>query len=470
MNKGNLISDELYSEAYDADDNDQEDNVEDGGKAPILYSCRLKFSIRDKDGEIIEEQEGEAALNNDRLLLKPENGGELALTMREIDTVLNGDYRINIELYSSESVILSELGYEYEDFSRSLKRVHTEAVIKDMLLSEKKEMELSGEVLYIDKWGNETYHREGGIYFYSSAFVIVTALTRPVKISYSIISDFSDMDYRLTVTLDNRESYIFIRMGPELAEMKKILGEHNNQLLKRVQGALKDLLPQLSSIVLRRLASLIRDGKAVDKKNIEAVSPGLWSQIEKKLNSMGGGTEYNFLKALSDEASIRLGYKRVSLGRLSGDYFWFLVPIYRTEDQRIGNIITMEAVSKEGTGRATYFFRIMTREAYKNCVDVELIKNEAAALIEDINYCMLDIDFRREPIYMTEAQLMRPENIRYRRAVDMLPSLRRLREHFVGRVIHSSVEQWKKDVINLIQFNAAAETNELQWKKNNAIK
>ena len=50
--------------------------------------------------------------------------------------------------------------------------------------------------------------------------------------------------------------------------------------------------------------------------------------------------------------------------------------------------------------------------------------------------------FLREPIYMTEAQLGAPENLRYRLAISALPSLRAARARFVRRLIHTDEESW----------------------------
>jgi len=66
---------------------------------------------------------------------------------------------------------------------------------------------------------------------------------------------------------------------------------------------------------------------------------------------------------------------------------------------------------------------------------------------------MIDINFRREPIYLSEEELNEPEHSKYRIAVQKMPSLEVLRDIFIGRVFHKSMEQWKNDAIELLQFN-----------------
>ena len=49
-----------------------------------------------------------------------------------------------------------------------------------------------------------------------------------------------------------------------------------------------------------------------------------------------------------------------------------------------------------------------------------------------------------------------------------MPSLRMLRSLFIGRVIHSSLEQWKSDVASLLAFNTKSLDDTEKWKKGEA--
>ena len=78
---------------------------------------------------------------------------------------------------------------------------------------------------------------------------------------------------------------------------------------------------------------------------------------------------------------------------------------------------------------------------------------------------MIEINFRREPIYLTENQLDSTEYTQYRFAIAKIPSLKTLRDQFVGRVIHASQEQWKTDVTSLLAFNAKSIDDNEKWSK-----
>lgn len=156
------------------------------------------------------------------------------------------------------------------------------------------------------------------------------------------------------------------------------------------------------------------------------------------------------------------------MGDLTGEYMWFLMPIYDIGEKEIGNAIAMEATEatgEESSGKATYFFRIVSRKDYPNCRNLEELDKETDNFVKKINRCMLDINFRREPIYLSDERLEEPNYFKYNIAVQRIPSLRLLRNLYIGRVIHTSPEQWKSDVTDLLKFNLMTQDDFAKWKK-----
>jgi len=78
---------------------------------------------------------------------------------------------------------------------------------------------------------------------------------------------------------------------------------------------------------------------------------------------------------------------------------------------------------------------------------------------------MLTTNFRREPIYLSDEKLIEPQYTRYRFAIQKLSALQTLRRLFIGRVIHSSLEQWKQDVAELLKFNVTTLDDSVRWAK-----
>jgi hypothetical protein len=101
-------------------------------------------------------------------------------------------------------------------------------------------------------------------------------------------------------------------------------------------------------------------------------------------------------------------------------FFWFFFPLR--------NAVAWEATT--GGGRATYMFRLAPSES-------------ADEAIQQLTRGLALVNFRREPVYLSDEALER--NARYRRyaiGCRKLPDLRALRAAMAGRAIHSSLETW----------------------------
>ena len=240
----------------------------------------------------------------------------------------------------------------------------------------------------------------------------------------------------------------------------------------------------------------MKDGRAARRKEIEQQSPDLWRRLTKKIDEAGITAEYEFLNSLAAKDQVCVGIKRGLMGYLTGTYIWMLFPLLNPGTNRLSNTIALEAFntqdtmeenkeqSRENTDSetevesnqnpdeeqkpaitgATYFFRTTGRKEYSNIKDEDLTE-KLDSFIKNINRSMIEINFRREPIYLTENQLESTQYTQYRFAIEKIPSLKILRDQFVGRVIHSSKEQWKADVASLLTFNAKSIDDNEKWSK-----
>jgi hypothetical protein len=108
------------------------------------------------------------------------------------------------------------------------------------------------------------------------------------------------------------------------------------------------------------------------------------------------------------------------------------------------------------------------RKDYPNLKSMDDLNGACDAMIKVINRAMIEINFRREPIYLDEDRLLEPKYQRYLFAVQRLKALRTLRDLFIGRVFHQSPEQWKADVMDLLRFNASTMDDAAKWQKKQA--
>jgi hypothetical protein len=213
------------------------------------------------------------------------------------------------------------------------------------------------------------------------------------------------------------------------------------------------------------------------------------------MDEAGITIEYEFLNSLAAKDQVYVGIKRGLMGDLTGTYIWMLFPLLNPGTNRLSNTIALEAFNtidteenkkptqenkdseteeetnqpqdegqKPATTGATYFFRETGRKEYSQTKDEDLTK-ELDSFIKNINRSMIEINFRREPIYLTEDQLDSTEYTQYRFAIEKIASLKTLRDQFIGRVIHSSKKQWKTDVTSLLVFNIKSIDDKEKWSK-----
>jgi hypothetical protein len=431
--------------------------------------CSMSYSLLDQDGKQVASGECKGTINKEYLTVYPKFGSILPVHLREINQIEAEDYRITLPIISNEKLILFDLGQCYEDFARILADLRNEVIIKDLLMNETlRKPDIEMEFAYYDEKGNEKQKDAGKIRLYETGLVIIPQKGEVLRIPYSDITNVSDDKYSIKISTELGEQFLFQKMGSEFDGFLKEFQDIYNDLQSKAVSSIKALFPAIDSLSLRRVAPLMREGKAAKRADIEAINPRLWQQLEKRIASTRLHESYDYLKELGRQERIAIGFKRGLMGDLTGEYVWFLVPIYGASEKGYGNAIVMEAAeptTEESGGRATYFFKIANRQDYPAFKTAEELDTETDKLIKRINRCMLDINFRREPIYLSDERLEETDYVKYKIALQRIPSLQLLRRLYIGRVIHASPEQWKNDAMELLKFNLATQDDAIKWKK-----
>lgn len=428
--------------------------------------CSLRYSIRDEKGAERETGEAHARLENEHLHIKPASGETVYVSYRDIVDVSEANYRLHLALTSHDTLVLFSLGYRYEDFRRALYHLRNEIILKDMLITDKiRKAGVKSRFSYRDEHHEEVQRGPGELRLYETAVVVLPERGEVVRVPLSHISKIQTENYTLVIHTDFGEQLTFSMMGRHFDPVKKALSDVTHELSRKTQAYLQALSPEATPAIIRRVARFLKDGKAATRGDIEAISPAVWRDLETQVSTLGLQQEYAFLKSLSHPSQICIGVKRGLMGDLTGDYLWFLIPMYSIDPKAPGNAVALEASTDDGGGKATYFFRIVSRKEYGKYTDLEDLHEDVDWVIQRINRCMLAINFRREPIYLSEARLDEPRYRKYKFAVQRLPSLRTLRHRFIGRVSHLSPDQWERDVRSLLTFNTSTQDDAVQWTK-----
>ncbi len=450
----------------------------------VIMTFSADYVLSGEDGKETASGQAEARLDEENLSILPRFGEALRIPLRQISLITQPGYTIELALTSKEKLTLSKLGRGLEDLFRGTSKLRNEMLLKDMLMNETVvKAGAEAEFVYRDSAGQD---REKGTCeprLYETALVVITGRGDLHRVPYSDIARVREEPYAVALDTEDAESFLFSRMGKELDPWKRDLAAAMNALTERVQASLQELLPAADPATIRKVARLMKEGRAARRLDIEAAAPGLWARLEKKLETIGLKDQYAFLKSVAREERMCIGVKRGLMGDLTGEYVWFLAPVYGTDARQPGNAVAMEAAaSGEGGagegggnlagpiasgnlagpiasgnlagpiagGRATYFFRIATPQEYAGLKSAQELDAAADRAIARISRCLLAINFRREPVYLSEEQMWEPRYARYQFAVQRIPELRELRSRFMGRVIHSSPEKWQQDIRTLL--------------------
>jgi hypothetical protein len=463
----------------------------------IGLEVAVSFALYDAQSTETSIGEGKAVLDDQYLTVNIAFGEPMLYAFTDIVGISDHDYRIDLVFTSGEKLTLSQLGYQYEDFLFQLFRLRNELMLKYLLMEESLiQAGFEAQFTSIDAVGQTNMAGGCEVRLYDSALVILPQKSAPIRLPYCYITQMNKGDYKLALATEFGEKIELSRLGEKFDPLVKALSDAFNKMMLRSQQIIKVLIPEVNPQVVMKLAASMKDGKAARRKDIEQLTPDLLRRLTKQIQQAGLGAEYDFLDSHAIKDQEYIGLKRGLMGSLTGNYTWLLFPMLNAGSNRISNAVALEAfltpdnsqdeksdvaekmqLSSEEvpeqdpeesqtpeTAGATYFFRIISRKMYQQTKDEELTA-ALTAFVKNINRAMIDINFRREPIYLSENQLDSSRYVAYRFAIAKMPALQTLRSLFIGRVIHSSIEQWKSDVAGLLAFNAQSMNDAEKWKK-----
>ena len=432
---------------------------------PEEVSFDLTYTLENEAEETVSTSSAKARLGDSSLAIEPTNGNDLSITYTDITGILDQDYTVKLFLTSRDRVTLSQIGYEYENFLITLYKLKNELYLKYLLMNEglradQIEATFGYTINEVQEFNGLCEAR-----LFDSALVILPQKNKPVRFPYCYITSVKEENYSITVEAELGERLTFTQMGEKRDYLRKSLNEAMSELTTRTQRIIGEIQPRLDTMSKRKLADLMRDGRAAEKAQIDKINPEFWGLLEAKAKTMGLAESYDFLRDLSQRDKISLGVKRSLSDKEEAEYIWFLIPIYGEDTHKPGNAVALEATTGADEGRATYFFRILGRADYQSGKTLPTLNSVYDEFLATINRCMIEINFRREPIYLTDDQLKDPKYVQYRFAAQEISSLQKLRDHFIGRVIHYNVDQWKADVDTLLKFNVEEKSDEKRWAK-----
>ena len=106
----------------------------------------------------------------------------------------------------------------------------------------------------------------------------------------------------------------------------------------------------------------------------------------------------------------------------------------------------LQEVTSEA-GHATYFFRLLEPASFAALKGEDLAVAVSKSLMR-LNRGLATLNFRRQPIYLSEDAIQQGAFAMYRVALRRLDSLQWIRQAFLGRAIHN--DSWEKQATAIV--------------------
>lgn len=388
-----------------------------------------------------------AAMNCDpsqdcRLEIAPESliihrqapGPAVRVSWRRFEVIQAADYTIRLQGSMVPPMVISHLGYQFEDALRRMRLYRSLQLARDLLFQE--EVQQSYRRFRIRSPGSEPPGDGclGDLHITRTALIFLPEEGEPRRIPAAEIRSIHRENHSIRLDLGNQESLLLERLGNQLDPLLR----DTDFMIRRLENQTREWLwsfwPDPPSDELEAATTLLFDGRAAPYSRIRSLAPSLWPRLEEMLLSGSLAGEYRFLLSQSSHESLSIGFKQGLWGDRESNYVWLL--LFFPESRRVvleaGLATEQPTEDSDEPGKASYFFQAPDSDP------------------ERFARAFRAINFRREPIYLNQNQLDSPRYESYRHSVRRIPELRELRSLYITRVPHRNPEQWQRDCLRVI--------------------
>jgi len=373
----------------------------------------------------------ELSLDLEACTVTPAGGIPLSFDLGEVDATL--------DLGNGERIVLRQFGPAFGRMCEELLAAWRDRTVRCLLLEDLEEVErfngsFNGSAAEIRIFGSNLAVLPLGGKAEQRRLADIDAVT------------FDEAAYAFHICGGGAELKIG-KLAKRTEEFGSVLRGAVDGLRRRAAEVLHQTFPFLDAGGVRRLAALVPEGHSVKLTAWAGVHPDLPEALIAQAVDQPLRPYFDALRAKVRPESLMAGFKFVRQDVAAEEseaegsaeapaetraplFFWFFFPLAGRD------VAAWEATT--GHGRATYFFRTITP-----------VEDSIARLTRGLAL----VNFRREPVYLPDASLDREARFhRYAIGRRKLPDMAELRAAFLGRAIHSSIEEWAQQYAELTRI------------------
>lgn len=453
-----------------------------------------KFQYLNSDGTATQSGPCQVSYEAETLTLVPQGGTPLVLDLGDIDLFAPAEYELDLTLYTGKKILLNQFGKTFQNLSHDLQEVYRARLVQCLLLEDLEELARFDGVARLES-PDRAFTSPAEFRLYKSNLAILTTAATGFQWRLAEINSVNFDETHYSVTLEALgERLIVTKLAKRTREFTERLQEAINQLTEQAAATVHNLFPFLTPDQFQQVARLMKEGHAAPIGKLKAIHPKtepalIGNVVDAKLRPyfdslmryVPAGFLYTGFKLIRKEEEESApekeevveaepsessaeavepppdstGEPAEKAGGEKGEeeqpiLHWFFFPLAKEPGAtQPGNLVAWEATSK--TGRATYFFRLLPPEQAGALHDPAKASAAVDAAIRQLNRALVLLNFRREPIYLSDDKLeIQPRYRRYAIGCRKIPELRSLRTSFLGRAIHTSPEAWQKQFVAML--------------------
>ena len=363
----------------------------------------------------------------------------------EIDSLVFADYVITL-ITGSGKYIFSKMGSWCQPFHDSLYQAYNRAVLRSLFVKGPPLISAKGEYRYTEAKGGAT--GSAPVYVFENSVVVLPPDLGARRVPLCFVSGIDKGDFEITLKTSGAspegicDTYTFAKLGYETDPFIISVEKQIRELREKSLAAAKELDSSLSASQTAQIAKLMPEGAAASFGQITEIAPSFAAALESKIAKTRSAESYRAFRELTNPARIYIGFRKNEVNtesiaspvpdadgneaaRIDPYLLWLIAPSPNGD---------FAAVEFAEAGAATFI--------YKTNGDFDNFARQLNRALEAIN-------FRREAIRLTDEELRKPENSDYYMAAKRTAALRFIRSSFASRIIHSSVDSWKRKLSDM---------------------
>jgi len=374
----------------------------------------------------------------------------------EINSISLADYVVIVNA-DGGNFVFSRLGNWCQPFFDSLLRAYNAAVLRSLFVKIDPIVTAKGGYSYSE--AGESAEGDAPVYVYENSVVMLPPDLSARRVPLCFADGLDKGEFELTIRLDSGENYTLTKLGYETGVFEKAVENQIRALREKTLSAVKEIDPSLQMTQASQLAKLVPQGAAASIGQFAGIAPSFVSALEEKIDGTRAKDYYKVFKEMCDPEKIYVGFRKNEAADDSGEDAEGVEEMPAEFSEGVSDQISdTEAVAEEPP--EPFLIWMIAPSPDGQFVAIEFAEKDAATFVYrtggdaesfamKLNRALEAIDFKREVIRLSDKELLKPENADYYMASKRTAALRFIRDSFVGRVIHSSPEAWRKKLKEL---------------------